>query len=91
MSHGTVRSSSQWFGGQHVVQPPQPQVHKDKLAPIWPNGVEGRFNLAEATFAQFHVHDSRAHFNLLLPALDCETRVHVVTHSKDSLPEPTWH
>lgn len=43
-----------------------------KLTLVWTNDINGCFDLAEASFSQYAVTDSLTHFNLLLPALDCE-------------------
>jgi len=61
-----------------------------KLPLLWVNNVPGWFALAESFFAQFHIMDSLSRFNLVLPALDCETREHMraVTHRRDTLPDP---
>jgi len=83
-----------WMYAQPHVQPPQlpppAQPHKVKLPMLWANDVASWFALAESSFDQFNVVDSLARFNLILPALDCETREHVraVTHKRDTLPDP---
>lgn len=77
---------------QHVpaAGPPQPQPHRVKLGPFWPNKARTWFTLAESTFQQYYVVESRMRFNLVLPSLSEEMldRVRAVVDYPDQLADP---
>lgn len=75
---------------QHVQAVQQPQPHRVKLGPFWPSKPRTWFTLAESTFQQFYVEDSRMRFNLVLPALseDMLDRVRAVVDNPEMLADP---
>ena len=76
--------------GQQQPAAPVPQPHRVNLKPLWTNNVKTWFSLAEATFQQYNIVDSRMKFNLVLPALDNDTlgRTKAVVDNPERLQAP---
>ena len=74
----------------HVAPRPQPQPHRANLKPLWTHNVRTWFSLAEATFEQCNVSDSRMKFNLVLTALSEDTleRVKAIVNMPEQQANP---